>query len=89
MSVLFYKMRDANTNCLRWNVKLPITIQCLNQTTGKREREYTNGTDIIYSKPTNDLSSRGSSGKYLPHTELAEYVKNDSFSIRVTKFTVQ
>ena len=89
LSGQFYKMRDANTNCLRWNVKLPITIQCLNQTTGKWEREYTNATSIIYSKPTNDLSSRGSSGKYLPHTELAEYVKNDSFSIRVTKFTVQ
>ena len=89
VSVQFYKVRDANTNSLKWPVKLLITIQCLNQTTGKWEREYTNGTDFTRGKPSSDVECSSSYPQYLPHSELAEYVKNDSFCIRVTKFTVQ
>ena len=89
VSVQFYKMQDANTNSLRWNVTLPITIQCLNQITEKWERECINGSDIFRSKACRNVLSSNFYGSYLPHTELDEYVKNDSFCIRVTKFTVQ
>ena len=90
VSVRFYKVRDANTNSLKWPVYLPITMQCLNQTTGKWEKEYTNGTGLLTrGKPSTDVECSSSYPKYIPHSELAEYVKNDSFCIRVTKFTVQ
>ena len=88
VSVLFYKMLDANTDNLEWGVTLPITIQCLNQTTGKWEREYTNGTYFTRGKPSSAVVCSTSYENYLPHSELAEYVKNDSFCIRVTMFTV-
>ena len=89
VSVVFYKMRDANTNSLKWDVKLLITIQCLNQISEKWEREYTCGEGISHSKPARHVVNNDYCCLYLPHTELAEYVKNDSFCIRVTKFTVQ
>ena len=86
VSIQFYKMRDANTEGLKWPAKLPVTIHLLNQTTGQWEQEHTNNPSR--SKPSSEMECSDSHCYYLPHSELAPYVKDDSLCIRVTSFTV-
>ena len=86
--IQFYKMRDAHTEGLRWPATLPVTIHLLNQTTGQWQREYTSGSDFTRSKPFDDITESSSHPTYLPHSELAPYVKDDCLCIRVTSFTV-
>ena len=87
VSVVFYKMRDANTEGLRWPAKLPVTIHLLNQNTGKWQREY--ASDIGGHKASNDIELSAWYRPYLPHSDLAPYVKDDCLCIRVTSFTVK
>ena len=87
VSIRFYKMQDANTESLKWSATLPVTIHLLNQTTGQWERKYTN--NFLRSKPSRDIEESSSHNSYLPHSELAPYVKDDCLCIRVTSFTVE
>ena len=87
VSVIFYTMRDANTERLKWPAKLLVTIQVMNHTTGRWEREHTNGDDFIRSKPTCECEW-STNTHYLPHSELALYLKDDYLHIRVSKFTI-
>ena len=89
VSVRCYEMQDANTERLKWPASLPVTIQIMNHTTGRWEREYTNGDDITRSKPTMECCvSSNNNYRYLPHSELAPYLKDDCLHIQVSKFTV-
>ena len=90
VSVIFYTMRDANTETLKWPASLSVTIQIMNHTTGRWEREYTN--ECIRPKPTSECEESNTSYsnyRYLPHSELAPYLKDDCLHIRVSKFTVE
>ena len=89
VSVTFYIMRDANTERLKWSASLPVTIQVMNHTTGRWEREYTNGNDCIRSKPTSECCESTNNYRYLPHSELAPYLKDDCLHIQVSKFIVK
>ena len=89
VSVTFYTMQDANTEGLKWSAKLPITIQVMNHTTGRWEREYTSGNDFTRSKPTSEYHHSTTNSQYIPHSELAPYLKDDFLHIRVSKFTVE
>ena len=49
VSVRFYTMQDGSTEKLNWLVRLPVTIQVMNHTTGRWEREHTDkGYSIGY-----------------------------------------
>ena len=89
VSVIFYTMRDANTERLKWPAKLPVTIQIMNHTTGRWERERTNGDVSTRSKPTSACERSSINTTYLRHSELALYLKDDCLHIRVSKFTVE
>ena len=89
VSVGFYKMRDANTEGLKWPASLPVTIQIMNHTTGRWERECTNGNDFTRSKPTSECCESSTNNQCLPHSELAPYLKDDCLHIRVSKFIVE
>ena len=88
VAIRFYTMADAHTEYLKWPATLPVTIRLLNQTTGRWERESTNGSYFGRRKPSFDLEHRATNWDYLSHSELAPYVKDDCLCIRVTKFTV-
>ena len=87
VSVTFYKMQDANTETLKWSAKLLVTIQIMNHTTGRWEREHTNNCTRF--KPTNECCESTNNYQYLPHSELAPYLKDDFLHIRVSKFIVE
>ena len=87
VSVRFYTMQDANTERLKWSAKLPVTIQIMNHTTERWEREHTD--DYTRSKPTRECERSNTHPTYLPHSELAPYLKDDCLHIRVSKFTVK
>ena len=87
VSVRFYTMRDANTERLKWPACLPVTIQIMNHTTRRWEREHTD--DCTRSKPTCECERYSLNYYYLPHSELAPYLKDDCLHIRVSKFTVE
>ena len=87
LTVILYTMRDANTERLKWPAKLPVTIQVMNHTTGRWEREHTD--DCTRSKPTSECEASNTNPTYLPHIKLAPYLKDDCLHIRVSKFIVK
>ena len=89
VSIQFYTIADANTEGLRWPAKLPVTIHLLNQTTGQWERGLTSGSGLALDKPSSKIEKSGRNSLYLPHSELAPYVKDDCLCIRVTNFIVK
>ena len=91
ISIEFYKMRDANTDRLKWNVKLPITICILNQRSGRWEREHVNGDTFTRSKVCGEFETSGyaQSHKLLAHSELEPYLLGDTMVIRVARFEVK
>ena len=89
VSVRFYTMQDGSTEKLNWLVRLPVTIQVMNHTTGRWEREHTDGNGLTRFKPTSACEESTTDSRYLPHSELAPYLKDDCLHIRVYKFTVK
>ena len=91
VSVEFYKMRDANTDKLKWNVKLPIHVRMFNYRTKKWEREHINGDTFTRSKVSGEFETSGyaQSHKLIAHDELEPYLLKDTFRIQVYKFEVK
>ena len=87
VSVEFYKMRDVNTDKLRWPVKLPIHIRIYNYRTKKWEKEHVNGDTFSRGKVSSELETSGYalSHRLLPHEELDNYLLDDNFRIQVYK----
>ena len=91
VSVEFYKMRDVNTDKLRWNVKLPIHVRIYNYRTKKWEREHVNGDTFTRSKVAGEFETSGyaQSHKLIAHNELDDYLLDDNFRIQIYKFEVK
>ena len=91
VSVEFYKMRDVNTDKLKWNVKLPIHVRIYNYRTKKWEREHVNGDTFTRSKVAGEFETSGyaQSHKLIAHNELDDYLLDDNFRIQIYKFEVK
>lgn len=91
VSVEFYKMRDVNTDKLRWNVKLPIHVRIYNYRTKKWEKEHVNGDTFTRSKVSGEFETSGytQSHKLVAHDELDAYLLDDNFRIQIYKFEVK
>jgi hypothetical protein len=91
VSIEFYKMRDANTDKLKWNVKLPIHVRIYNYRTKKWEKEHVNGDTFIRSKVSGEFETSGyaQSHKLVAHDELKDYLLDDNFRIQIYKFEVK
>ena len=86
VSLKFLTMRDSLTDYLKWPAKLIVTIHVLNHRTGKWEREYIDGISFTRNKPAAEVEVSSYCSKYLPHSKLAPYIKDDCFHIRVDEF---
>ena len=91
VSVEFYKMKDANTDKLKWNVKLPIHVRIFNCRTGVWEREHVNGETFTRSKVSGEFETSGyaQSHKLIAHDDLEPYLHDDTFMIQVYKFELK
>ena len=91
VSVEFYKMRDVNTDRLKWNVKLPIHVRIYNYRTKKWERDHINGETFARSKVSGEYETSGyaQSHKLIAHDELDNYLLDDNFRIQIYKFEVK
>ena len=88
VSVEFYKMKDANTDKLPWNLKLPIHVRVFNYKTSKWEKDHVNGETFTRSKVSGEFETSGyaQSHKLVAHDDLKPYLHDDTFRIQVQKF---
>ena len=91
VSVEFYKMKDASTDRLKWNVKLPIHVRIFNYRTKMWEREHVNGETFTRSKVSGEFETSGyaQSHKLVAHDDLEPYLHDDKFMIQVYKFELK
>ena len=91
VSVECYKMRDAYSDKLGWNVKLPIHVRIYNYRTKRWERDHVNGDTFVRSKALSDFETSGyvPSHKLIAHNELDDYLLDDNFRIQIYKFEVK
>ena len=91
VSIEFYKMKDANTDGLKWNVKLPVHIRIYNFKSEKWEREHVNGETFTRSKVSGEFETSGyaQSHKLIPHDDLMPYLHDDTLRIKVEKFELK
>ena len=91
VSIEFYKMKDANTDRLKWNVKLPIHVRVFNHRTKTWEREHVNGETFTRSKVSGEFETSGyaQSHKLVAHDDLEPYLHDDKFIIQVYKFELK
>ena len=68
---MYYVMRDANTEGLRWPVRLSVTSKFQDQTKGNwvdpQEGAYCNYTNALQDKPSSESALRFWSVRYLSH----------------------
>ena len=91
VSVEFYKMKDTNTDKLKWNVKLPIHVRIYNYRTKAMEREHVNGETFTRSKVSGEFETSGyaQSHKLVAHDDLEPYLRYNTFIIQVYKFELK
>ena len=99
ITILYYVMRDANTEALKWPVTLRVDIYVMNQDT--KQWEIYNDQTVKQDKPSHEsvlsswkycfLNHSGfyrQQGNYQQHIPYASFVKDDCLQIKVLGFYV-
>ena len=85
VSLKTYKVRTDHDDRLTWPRTILITIQLLNQRTGKWDHEAVDGVGCIRGRPSSQCESSSKICRFLVHSKLDPYLKNDSLQFRIAK----